>query len=40
MQYLGKIIGVAVALMMGGGFWGVVLGFWSAICLTGRAAAG
>lgn len=27
MQYLGKIIGVAVALMMGGGFWGVVLGF-------------
>jgi hypothetical protein len=23
---LGKIIGVAVALMMGGGFWGVVLG--------------
>ena len=26
MQYLGKIIGVAVALMMGGGFWGVVLG--------------
>jgi len=27
MQYLGKRIGVAVALMMGGGFWGVVLGF-------------
>ncbi|ECE9972366.1 co-chaperone DjlA, partial [Salmonella enterica] len=26
MQYWGKIIGVAVALMMGGGFWGVVLG--------------
>ena len=23
---LGKIIGVAVALLMGGGFWGVVLG--------------
>ncbi|VEC04338.1 Dna-J like membrane chaperone protein [Klebsiella pneumoniae] len=27
MQYLGKVIGVAVALLMGGGFWGVVLGF-------------
>lgn len=26
MQYWGKIIGVAVALIMGGGFWGVVLG--------------
>ena len=26
MQYWGKVIGVAVALMMGGGFWGVVLG--------------
>ncbi len=26
MQYWGKIIGVAVALMMGGGFWGVVPG--------------
>ena len=26
MQYWGKIIGVAVALLMGGGFWGVVLG--------------
>ncbi|BDH47150.1 co-chaperone protein DjlA [Salmonella enterica subsp. enterica serovar Choleraesuis] len=26
MQYLGKVIGVAMALMMGGGFWGVVLG--------------
>ena len=26
MQYLGKVIGVAVALLMGGGFWGVVLG--------------
>ena len=26
MQYWGKIVGVAVALMMGGGFWGVVLG--------------
>jgi DnaJ like chaperone protein len=26
MQYLGKIIGVAVALMMGAGFWGLVLG--------------
>ena len=25
-QYWGKIIGVAVALLMGGGFWGVVLG--------------
>ncbi|WP_258959963.1 hypothetical protein, partial [Klebsiella pneumoniae] len=24
MQYWGKIIGVAVALLMGGGFWGVV----------------
>ncbi|WP_257966301.1 hypothetical protein, partial [Klebsiella pneumoniae] len=22
MQYLGKVIGVAVALLMGGGFWG------------------
>ncbi|MFW0764342.1 co-chaperone DjlA [Trabulsiella odontotermitis] len=27
MQYWGKVIGVAIALMMGGGFWGVVLGF-------------
>lgn len=26
MQYWGKVIGVAVALMMGGGFWGAVLG--------------
>ncbi|MEN1354876.1 co-chaperone DjlA, partial [Pseudomonas aeruginosa] len=26
MQYWGKIIGVTVALIMGGGFWGVVLG--------------
>lgn len=26
MQYWGKIIGVAMALLMGGGFWGVVLG--------------
>lgn len=26
MQYWGKVLGVAVALMMGGGFWGVVLG--------------
>jgi len=26
MQYWGKVIGVAIALMMGGGFWGVVLG--------------
>ncbi|MBV4412477.1 co-chaperone DjlA [Enterobacteriaceae bacterium YMB-R22] len=26
MQYLGKVIGVAVALFMGGGFWGVVAG--------------
>lgn len=26
MQYWGKIIGVVVALLMGGGFWGVVLG--------------
>ena len=26
MQYWGKIVGVAMALMMGGGFWGVVLG--------------
>ncbi len=26
MQYWGKVVGVAVALMMGGGFWGVILG--------------
>ncbi|HEX4500107.1 MAG TPA: co-chaperone DjlA [Scandinavium sp.] len=26
MQYWGKVIGVSVALMMGGGFWGAVLG--------------
>lgn len=26
MQYWGKIIGVVVVLLMGGGFWGVVLG--------------
>ena len=26
MQYWGKVIGVAIALMMGGGFWGVLLG--------------
>lgn len=26
MQYWGKVIGVAVAIMMGGGFWGAVLG--------------
>lgn len=26
MQYLGKVIGVGVALFMGGGFWGVVAG--------------
>ena len=26
MQYWGKVIGVAIALLMGGGFWGVVLG--------------
>ncbi|SNY68958.1 co-chaperone DjlA [Enterobacter sp. CC120223-11] len=26
MQYWGKVIGVGVALMMGGGFWGAVLG--------------
>ncbi len=26
MQVSGRIIGVAVALLMGGGFWGVVLG--------------
>lgn len=26
MQYLGKVIGVAMALIMGGGFWGAVLG--------------
>lgn len=26
MQYWGKVIGVAVAFMMGGGFWGVLLG--------------
>ncbi|MBJ3813478.1 co-chaperone DjlA [Shimwellia pseudoproteus] len=27
MQYWGKVVGVAIALFMGGGFWGVVLGF-------------
>lgn len=27
MQYLGKVIGVAIAWMAGAGFWGVVLGF-------------
>lgn len=27
MQYWGKITGVVVALMMGAGFWGIVLGF-------------
>lgn len=27
MQYLGKVIGVVVVLLMGGGFWGVVFGF-------------
>ncbi|WP_058912217.1 co-chaperone DjlA [Entomohabitans teleogrylli] len=26
MQYWGKVVGVAMALMMGGGFWGMVLG--------------
>ena len=26
MQYWGKIIGVAFAIMMGAGFWGIVLG--------------
>ncbi|MFK9827827.1 co-chaperone DjlA, partial [Escherichia coli] len=26
MQYWGKIIGVAFAIIMGAGFWGVVLG--------------
>lgn len=26
MQYWGKVLGVAVALIMGGGFWGVLLG--------------
>lgn len=26
MQYWGKVVGVAIALLMGGGFWGVVLG--------------
>ena len=26
MQYWGKVIGVAVAYLMGGGFWGVVIG--------------
>ncbi|WP_435947173.1 co-chaperone DjlA [Dryocola sp. BD586] len=26
MQYWGKVLGVAIALIMGGGFWGVVLG--------------
>jgi DnaJ like chaperone protein len=40
MQYLGKIIGVAVALMMGGGFWGVVLGFLIGHMFDRRAAAG
>lgn len=33
MQYWGKIIGVVVALLMGGGFWGVVLGLLIGICL-------
>ncbi|NEK60763.1 co-chaperone DjlA, partial [Geodermatophilus sabuli] len=26
MQYWGKIIGVAFAIIMGAGFWGIVLG--------------
>ncbi|WP_435955275.1 co-chaperone DjlA [Dryocola sp. BD626] len=26
MQYWGKVLGVAIALILGGGFWGVVLG--------------
>ncbi|RPH26117.1 co-chaperone DjlA [Buttiauxella warmboldiae] len=26
MQYWGKVLGVAIALIMGGGFWGLVLG--------------
>jgi DnaJ like chaperone protein len=39
MQYWGKIIGVAFAIIMGAGFWGIVLGSLSAICLIRRAAA-
>jgi DnaJ like chaperone protein len=28
MQYWGKIIGVAFAIIMGAGFWGMVLGYY------------
>ena len=31
MQYWGKVIGVAIALMMGGGFWGVLIGLIAAL---------
>lgn len=27
MQYWGKVLGVALGLISGGGFWGVVIGF-------------